>query len=311
MKNTLRKRTFISAIAMLLVSAIVLTSSTFAWFSMATRVEVESMDLNITSPDGVQISANTSAFTTTLTLADLKGESTARWNAYEGNINNIPESLRPASSNMYITNALPTFFEGSIDAADVLKISKVDSDINGGYVVFDLFVKVGETQKVYWGNSTVECETNPDVKTAMRLALVNCGTVAERSEATDIQSVVPANNRENRIVMYEIDSTNHTDESGYADGATNVPDMYLVAEASNASRPSGKNYTLASNLTGVFNATKVNENTAVENVYFNAAAGVNRIRVYLWMEGNDVDCRNDVAGATISFNLVLQLAQDL
>lgn len=310
MKNTLRKRTFISAIAMLLVSAIVLTSSTFAWFSMATRVEVESMDLNITSPDGVQISANTNAFTTTLTLADLKGESTARWNAYEGNINNIPDSLRPASSNMYITNALPTFYEGSIDAADVLKISKIDSDIEGGYVVFDLFVKVGEDQKVYWGNSVVDCETNPDVKSAMRLALVNCGTVAERSEATDIQSVVPTNNRENRILMYEIDSTNHTDESGFADGAS-VPDVYLIAESANANRPTGKNYTIASNLTGTFNASKVNEKSAVEDVYFNAKAGVNRIRVYLWMEGNDVDCRNDVAGATISFNLVLQLAQDL
>ena len=98
MKKTLRRRTFISAIAMLIVSAIVLTSSTFAWFSMAKRVEVAEMELNITSPDGVQLSGNTSAFTTMLTMADLKGETTARWAAYEGNQNNFPELLSPSSS---------------------------------------------------------------------------------------------------------------------------------------------------------------------------------------------------------------------
>lgn len=310
MKNTLRKRTFISAIAMLLVSAIVLTSSTFAWFSMATRVQVESMDLNITSPDGVQISANTSAFTTTLTLADLKGESTARWNAYEGNINNIPDSLRPSSSRLQVTNSLPSFFEGSIDAADVLSIKRVTSEVGSGILAFDLFVKVGEDQKVYWGNSTVECETNPDVKTAMRLALVNCGVVNERAEAAEIQAKLPVNNTNNRTVMYEIDAKNHTAESGFAAGDT-VPDAYIRTPSDNAQRPSGKNYTELTSLVGPTAATKVTEDSAVEDVYFNALTGVNRIRVYLWMEGNDVDCRNDVAGATISFNLVLQLAQDL
>ena len=311
MKNTLRKRTFISAIAMLLVSAIVLTSSTFAWFSMATRVEVESMDLNITSPDGVQISANTSAFTTTLTFADLTGESTARWNAYEGNTNNIPETLRPSSSALYVANSLPRFLEGSVDATDTLVLKRVSSDIEGGYVVFDLFVKVGEAQKIYWGSSTVECETNPDVKTAMRLALINCGTVAERSEADAINATLPLNISNNRVGMYEFDSFNHTDASGFVDGAADVPDKYINNPSNNASRPAGKYYTDNTALCTNSSATRFNQDSAKTDVYFNAEAGVNRIRVYLWMEGNDVDCENDVAGATISFNLVLQLAQDL
>ena len=41
--------------------------------------------------------------------------------------------------------------------------------------------------------------------------------------------------------------------------------------------------------------------------YFNAVAGINRVRVYLWMEGNDVDCENSVAGSTFDFNLVLTI----
>ena len=306
MKNTLRKRTFISAIAMLLVSAIVLTSSTFAWFSMAKRVEVEKMQLNITSPDGVQISANTSAFTTMLTLADLMGESTARWNAYTGHTNNFPELLRPSSSNMAVTNALPRFFEGSISDTGVLSLRQAQ-DTTGGYVVFDLFVKVGKNETVWWNESTVTCTDNPDVETAMRLALVNCGTVNEKDEADVIKTKVPANTYNNSVVMYEIDSTNHTQASGFEAGAT-VPNFYIHGTSNNAKLAGdGKYYTDDSYCAGTFKATLATKDNADTTAYFNASAGVNRIRVYLWMEGNDVDCANDVAGATIDFNLVLTL----
>lgn len=307
MKNTLRKRTFISAIAMLLVSAIVLTSSTFAWFSMAKRVEVEKMQLNITSPDGVQISANTSAFTTTLTLADLMGESTARWNAYEGHTNNFPELLRPSSSNMSVARSLPVFYEGSISDSGILSIKKAE-DATGGYVVFDLFVKVSKNETVWWNETTVTCIDNPEVETAMRLGMVNCGVVNEKAAAEEIVQALPGNYTNNRSVMYEIDSKNHTAASGFSTGAA-VDSYYIKAESTNAQMVSGKQYTTNAYVAGTLpaNMTVINDDNLSTSAYFDATAGVNRIRVYLWMEGNDVDCANDVAGATIDFNLVLTL----
>ena len=307
MKNTLKKRTFISAIAMLVVSAIVLTSSTFAWFSMAKRVEVETMELNITSPDGVQLSGNANAFTTMLTLADLKGETTARWAAYEGNENNFPELLVPSSSNMYVSRSLPTFFAGSIDDAGYINATQVASDTTSGYVAFDIFVKVGQDQKVYWNETTVACDDNPDVVSAMRVALVNCGTVPAKAEAPAILSVKPANANQNRIVMYEPNSTNHTDASGYADGAT-VPDLYLTSDFSKRTPTgNGKNIMQETQYAGAAFGTRATDANKTSNAYFDAVTGINRVRVYLWMEGNDVDCANDVAGATLDFNLVLTI----
>lgn len=308
MKNTLRKRTFISAIAMLLVSAIVLTSSTFAWFSMAKRVEVEKMQLNITSPDGVQISANTSAFTTTLTMADfVDEEATTRWKAYTGHTNNFPELLRPSSSNLDVSRSLPKFFEGSISDAGILSIKQAE-DTTGGYVVFDLFVKVGKNETVWWNESTVTCADNPEVETAMRIGMVNCGVVEEKATAEQIVATLPAAATNNRSVMYEIDSTNHTQASGYSAGAT-VDKYYIWAESTNAKMQSGKTYTTDPYAARVLptNVTLATENNVDDVAYINAVAGVNRVRVYLWMEGNDVDCANDVAGATIDFNLVLTL----
>lgn len=308
MKNTLKKRTFISAIAMLVVSAIVLTSSTFAWFSMATRVEVETMELNITSPDGVQLSGNTNAFTTMLTMADLKGETTARWAAYTGNQNNFPELLAPSSSTLAVANSLPKFFAGSIDDAGRLKATAVASDVGSGYVAFDIFVKVGADMPIYWNQTTLTCADNADVPSAMRIALINCGTVAAKAEADAILVVQPTNIYNNRVVMYEPNSQNHTEASGYTDGET-VPNLYIMSPFS-GQVPTGKggNITQNTSYTQASSSTLASD-VAPANAYFNAKAGINRIRVYLWMEGNDVDCENSVAGSTIAFNLVLSMYQ--
>ena len=308
MKNTLRKRTFISAIAMLLVSAIVLTSSTFAWFSMAKRVEVEKMQLNITSPDGVQISGNTDAFTTMLTYDDLMGLSGARWDAYDGNTNNFPELLRPSSSSLSFSKSLPKFFEGSVNDNKQLSLYQV-ADTNSGYVVFDLFVKVSKPETVWFNETTLTCDGNPEVITAMRMAFINCGTVTEKSDADAISAVVPNDQNGRRALMYEFDSTNHTQRSGLSagpapddlyiySGNTDVPMKDVAAE---------KYYVTSAYYAHGMQGTLVTEKTVENDGYFSTQPGVNRIRVYLWMEGNDVDCANDVAGATIDFNLVLTL----
>lgn len=307
MKNTLKKRTFISAIAMLVVSAIVLTSSTFAWFSMAKRVEVETMELNITSPDGVQLSGNANAFTTMLTLADLKGETTARWAAYEGNQNNFPELLSPSSSDLHCNNSLPAFFSGSINDAGVLNVTRVSSDKASGYVAFDLFVKVGQAQQVYWNGTSITCEDNPDVVSAMRVGVVNCGVVQPKAEANAILAVKPASHLSNVCAMYQPKHNVHTDDSGYEDGAK-VPDLYLFAEYTNRyPEGNGKNIVTNQYMARATASTAVNDDNKATTAYFDAKEGINRIRVYLWMEGNDVDCENSVAGATIDFNLVFTL----
>ena len=58
------------------------------------------------------------------------------------------------------------------------------------------------------------------------------------------------------------------------------------------------------NNAGSINATIA---TSAENATIAVDAGITRVRVYMWMEGNDVDCANDVAGATLNFNLVLEI----
>ena len=302
MKKTFKKRAFISAIAMLIVSAIVLTSATYAWFSMAKRVEVESMELNVTSPEGIQISANTSAFTTKLTVDNIKGtDETAagkRFNAYAGNMNNVPETVKPSSTGFSTTNGLPQWFDGSINDQGTMDIYRTE-EVGSGLVAFDIFVKVKSRTTVKFGKSTVTCEGNPELPTAMRIALVNCGTVAEKSEADTILAAKPT-----AYTVYEVDASNHTATATVA-GASGIMNTEVINGAKTGV-PTSSQYSNVITGNGIAWKTYTPV-TSADAATINVAAGVSRVRVYMWMEGNDVDCANDVAGSTLNFNLVLEI----
>lgn len=299
MKKTFKKRAFISAIAMLIVSAIVLTSATYAWFSMAKRVEVESMELNVTSPEGIQISANTSAFTTKLTVDDIKGASSTRFTAYEGNINNVPETVKPSSSTFATSGFLPKFFDGSINDQGKMDVYARE-DVGSGFVAFDLFIKVKAATTVKFGSSTVTCEANTELPTAMRIALVKCGTVAEKADAATIKSVLPGNALGSKVI-YEPDASLHT-AAATALGASGVMETKGIQTA-------GLNIATNKPFTNTISGAAINATiaTVAKDAKIDVNAGITRMRVYMWMEGNDVDCANDVAGATINFNLVLEI----
>lgn len=301
MKKTFKKRAFISAIAMLIVSAIVLTSATYAWFSMAKKVEVESMELNVTSPEGIQISANTSAFTTKLTVDDINGTSSTRFKAYEGHINNIPETIKPSSTILENSGSKINWFDGSINDSGMMQISRINNEVGSGLTAFDLFVKVKDAQTVKFGSTTVTCADNPEVVTAMRVALISYGTVEEKADASAIQN--------GQIVgrtTYELDASNHTStvNEALAAGKT-IPEFKGIRYASSV-RPDSNFSNIVTNTSNVYNVVGTVAKTA-SAATIKVGAGITHLRVYMWMEGNDVDCANDVAGSTINFNLVLEI----
>ena len=301
MKKTFKKRAFTSAIAMLIVSAIVLTSATYAWFSMAKKVEVESMELNVTSPEGIQISANTSAFTTKLTADDITGASSTRFKAYEGHINNIPETIKPSSTILENSGSKINWFDGSINDSGMMQISKINNEVGSGLTAFDLFVKVKNAQTVKFGSTTVTCADNPEVVTAMRVALISYGTVEEKADASAIQN--------GQIVgrtTYELDASNHTStvNEALAAGKT-IPEFKGIRYAGSV-RPDSNFSNIVTNTSNVYSVVGTVAKTA-SAATIKVGAGITHLRVYMWMEGNDVDCANDVAGSTINFNLVLEI----
>lgn len=296
MKKTMKKRAFISAIAMLIVSAIVLTSSTFAWFSMSKEAQVSSMNLNITTADGISISANTKKFGTTVTMddiiptADKAGTGLA---ADADHTNNIPELLAPSSSTLSVYASdgyLPAFYTGSVnEEGNRIVTTKVANDKEGKYVVFDLFVQVSENNKVVSLKGSEIKNTEDSVLKVMRMGIINCGYEEYQNRA---KVKTKTTNSYDNISLWVVD------------GNETANMTYMNQAGSFNKSPSG-NYT--SQGSGSTIARNICKSADADGLSFTAMKGVNRIRIYLWVEGNDPDCSNDVAGNSFDFNLKLSI----
>lgn len=304
MKKTIKKRAFVSAIAMLIVSAIVLTSSTFAWFSMSKEAKVEQMDLTVSSPEGIQISANASAWTANLTLDDLfNEESTSRYKAYDGNANLMPLNLIPVSSAFRTfngTTGTANFFKAVLNdqgRATVTAVSQsAGNDNNAGLVAFDIFFKVANSTKVYFGTSEFKDNSKSDILTALRVAFQPLGntTSTEAADAIALKTVSSST-----ATIYEVDAKNRSADALAAGNTTGEVTTKYV-ESTSAADIVNKDSVLTNSANVTPDCTIVRNSAAASEKSFQLKAGVTKMRVYIWVEGNDIDCRNSVAGAALS-----------
>lgn len=297
MKKTMKRRAFISAIAMLIVSAIVLTSSTFAWFSISKEAHVTGMNLNITTADGISISANTTKFGTSVTTddiiptADNAGKNLA---AVAEHANNIPELLQPASTVFYIQNdGYPKFYRGSIGEDKKVQVF-VEEDTDGCFVVFDLFVQLSAETDVSLKGSSITSDTEGVVE-SMRVGLINCGYEAFADRAKVVDKVSKSNSS---AYMWVVDG-NTKDATKYINDT--------VADGAKLNPTDTTNPVITSSSVYDSYATVIKTADA-DGLSFTGMAGVNRIRFYIWVEGNDPDCTNDIAGASFNFDLKLSIA---
>lgn len=306
MKKTVKRRAFVSAIAMLIVSAIALTSSTFAWFSMSKKATVEQMDLSVTSPEGILVSANANAWTSALTVDQIFPEegSNDRMNAYDGNHNLLPGDLKPVSCAFRRYNdGYPSFYGGSLNDQGTGRFTLINQRTStadaAGFVAFDLFIKLAENKTVYFDESTFEDTSGQKTLTSLRVAFQQMQTFPITTDAETITST----NVNGTTKMLEVDAINRSDDaaaSGKAngkettyyldyDGIISVNDDYVLPLSTQTS---------ATLITG-------DQNRSAKS--FNLNAGITKMRIYIWIEGNDIDCRNSIGGGTLAVNLAFTI----
>ncbi len=329
-KKNQKNRAFLSAVAMIALSAIVITTASFAWFTLGRNAMASNLDLMIQKQgEGIEISANTNSFTDVLTFEDLNGTATTGFQASSEDYNYFPAEIRPASTS-FALNTLPAFYAGGIGAGigDDGSIGKfmnsaAATSANGvdlygkdgvtvpsgadraGFYAFDVFikytsstgtgtaqVKVGESSlvvKTKDADDDAEATDGTDAATnAMRIGFVNCGTVTAGSTAqasSGSAAVIYANNEAARDTK---PVTSAGKSAALADGAVTV----APAEAGSL--------TIAS-------AYDCPVETGATDQTLTLESGINRVRVYIWMEGQDANCKNELQSQLVSANLVFSL----
>ena len=320
-KRKKSKKIFI-AILMILFTGVILTASTYAWFTANKTVTVSEIDVNVTTSEGLQISTDASTWKTVISNDDITGVT------YPGNTNQLPKetaTIKPTSTIGEIDRAtgFMKMFVGTVESNEsgnyiltAQQSTETKSTTTGDFVVFDLFFQTNAAATVYLtSNSTVgSVGAATGIQNASRVGFVVQGHAVVGSDAATIRALksdgsVPA-------VIWEPNNDVHT-----AAAVKHAADVYQIStQQAGATKLAYKgvkkdisktaNIPLNSAETEYFADVTPNISTTVTGIpttkyerVFDLEAGVTKVRIYMWVEGQDVDCEDNASGGSVAYNL--------
>lgn len=322
--NKKQKLNLKSSVLLLLLIAVLLISSTYAWFTANQTVTVDAITVNVQASNGLQISTDASAWKAAITNADITGAQTN----YVTARNCLPSELVPTSSAGTVTSGDLNMFLGEISADAegnyVIKSTKL-TDANGttgNYVVFDLFFKVNTASqlKITTASKILPGDTANDVglQNAARIGFINEGNKPEATTVSTLQTM----NAGDTAMIWEPNYDWHTEKA--VAWASSMYNKTCTAETAGQGALSYYGISSAFETTPMRQLATTNPDAAKFGAvtptfstvkdfatnfdFISLSAGVTKVRTYLWIEGQDVDCQNGASGTSMIYNLQFTIA---
>ncbi len=363
-KKNNRKRRLILLFLLIAVTGILLSTTSYAWFTANETVTVNKITVNVAAQNGIQLSTDATSWKTIISTTDITTAHTAYVTPLN-NTNQLPNSLEPVSTDGTIdTDGRLEMFYGTTGTNTVsgkstltaIKSTEARGSV-GYFIMFDLFFKLDTDattpQSIFLtANSGVTTSDVADkgIKNASRIAFITEGHVATGTALATIQDLFDASGD---LYVWEPNFDVHTaaavaaardtynittTEAGGAllayEGVTDViaiADDVLLSSANSAAsgcklagvthseyatqaecETATGTWTTAINDT-FFNPVTVTYSTPALNApsfqLFTLNKGITKVRVYMWVEGQDVDCENEASGGNIDFDLQFSLNQ--
>ena len=325
-KNRKRRRILIAFI-IVLFTGIVLTASTYAWFTANRTVTVSSIDVNVTTSTGLQISTDATSWKSLITNDDIHNASWA------GVTNQLPTTglngiMAPISTvgETDGTTGFMNMYKGTIvtntgTGNNILTAEKSTekNGVSGDFVAFDLFFQSNEAHKIYLteGSSVAATAngTNSGIQNAARVAFVVEGNVAYGSEPVTAQALKEAQTPYIWEPNFDVHTAAGVDNARNTYQLTTTADgagkLAYVGVKSNITKDN--NILLNSKDTKYFADVTTHESpksgipAAARMNAFDIKEGITKVRVYMWVEGQDVDCEDKASGGSLSFNLAFSI----
>ncbi|WP_347994626.1 hypothetical protein [uncultured Eubacterium sp.] len=296
-KKSNNKSKVVSALAMLLVSAVALSSASYAWFTMSKSVKVDGIQLQATAPDNVLIATNSDAFETITPYASTKTLEVAegKKDVLKGGVN--PETaiaasdlLLPCSSatgvNLY--NTLDIKDSGEDKGAD----SKYTTSTNTAaatelyYVDVPLYILTTGSKNV---NVAIDTEKS-SIETVAGGEIYNAVRFAVLDDAMTTSKGVYTMNKEMFTGATPVESV-VAEKANYAENDAAI----LLGNASNIAENN------KIELKGTANMTGANVDT---NKY-----QYTKVVVRVWIEGQNKNCVTANANQKFKFNLTFKAVE--
>ena len=312
-----RKRRLRILFLLIFMTGLMLSVSTYAWFTANRIVSVNSLNVRVESQGGIEISVDGLNWKTMINQDELK----AAVDTYEASINQFPDSLVPTSTAGNVSNGFMDMWRGSTTGNDdgvyILTTTKSNEALGteGDYLAFDIFLKVDKAQDGYFtpnSTATFTGNNNAGAENAVRIAFLEEGTTAIGSSKSAIQSMRGGTSSD--LYIWEPNANTHSSTGianafslfGQTISANNAPLSYSGVTGA---IPAAQNITLgqatAARYPAYFANVDVDYKTetgfSTNTQIFDLRAGITKYRVYIWLEGQDVDCENGSSSGDLAF----------
>lgn len=333
------KKKILIAFAMLLLTGAALTTASYAWFTANTRLQLGEIDVNVEATNGIQVSTDAEDWKSSLTLDEIKAAtytgSTTQFPDYDEEETN-KKYFEPVSTDGSITDGKFNMFYGVLQAdGSVTLTAEEEAEGRGGkFIAFDIFIRANESRQIGLlqtsGVTSTNALSDAGLKQLMRVGFINNGV-----DPTSTPATAQGLEGGTEYTIWEPNADQHITYAvgrGYANGnyygykgATQACVACEIDSAGNFTTiPAGtattKNHLLTNTAgthfsmnpaaydttfptTTVWNASA---DTPSYPTIFNVAAGINKIRIYIWVEGQDADCENSATyGSAVAVTINL------
>ena len=313
-----KKRRLFLAIIMILFVGVVLTTSTYAWFTANRTVTVDAIDVTVTTSKGLQISTDATNWKSVVTNADITG---ASWSGVNNQLPQGTNLLSPVSTDGTVdSNGYMEMFKGTIESdattGNNLLTAVKSTETNGtagDFVAFDLFFQSTQEQDIYLtSNSSVVAKgTSTGIENAARVALIKEGSVAYGSAASAAYALKGSQSKFIWEPNYDVHTTAAIANALNNYGAT-IPatgGSKVAYKGVTAAIPTGVplNSTASAYFADVNPATTGSLASGIPTTaylsLFKVAAGITKVRIYMWIEGQDYDCEDRASGGSLTYSL--------
>jgi hypothetical protein len=320
---------------MLLVTfflGVLLIFSAYAWFYASLDVQVKFVNLVVSKKNGLFISLDGVEFGSSVQISKENLINNLK-RTYPGNTSKWAKfGLYPISSNGIPnsnTDKFDMYFASNFDVDQINKKSYLSTRKNvergisdhENYIAFDLFLKnitgspVSDNLYIDEGTGIVidseETEQIKGLVNSSRIGFVKVGSVSNKATVNEIQSIECNNNCE--MVIYEPNSTTHTElsiERAKSYGINLINGQYYPTHAVVGEMDFFEiTDVIKGNLKGNFElqTTRID----IERPIFEIPDGITKVRVYVWLEGQDIDSlatRSEGADVSVIINLIKDTA---
>lgn len=291
----MKKRRILLALIMLIISGISLTTATYAWFTANRAVSVQEIDVKAQASGGIQISADAEKWSNEVTINELLAEGLVG----KGIHNYIPDTALKPVTTVGVNNKTGAFdfYLGELnDAGDKVTLTSIADD-SKNYVAFDLYFYSATPQTIEFNSGTQVVAKNVDTPASAATdtglkSSVRVGFLIQGNDPTSTPATAIGLNggTVSTQTIWEPNADIHTEYAENMLGASGVMTTMGGKAPTNDLEVVTNSNTYFENI----DASKGLKTSTLAEAYpsgtlFQFQAGITKVRVYIWLEGQDID----------------------